>query len=180
MTGTGTGSTADDVTAASAAVEGGMHPSPLEAELQDRLMRALAETENTRQRGERHVAEARMFAVQDFARELLPVADNLRRALASPVPPDGSMANASLLEGVRATERLLTSALARFGVRRLDVMGHQFDPKLHEAMSEVDDASRPAGNIAGVLEDGYVIHDRSLRPARVTVAKARPQRPAAD
>ncbi|NEU15054.1 nucleotide exchange factor GrpE [Methylobacterium sp. BTF04] len=142
------------------------------ATLQDRLMRALAETENVRRRGERNVEDAKKFAVQGLAGALLPISDNLGRAVAAAtVAGAGSAAHASLLEGVRATERMLTGALERFGIHRIPALGMRFDPKAHEAMREVEDATHPAGTVLDVMEDGFTVHDRLLRPARVSVAK---------
>lgn len=144
------------------------------ASLQDRLMRALAETKNVRRRGERGIEDARKFAVQGLARELLPVANNLHRAVAAATGAGaGPAAHASLLDGVGATERMLTSALERFGVRRIPALGTRFNPKAHEAMQDVEDATHPAGTVIDVMEDGFTLHDRLLRPARVVVAKVR-------
>ncbi|WP_027172451.1 nucleotide exchange factor GrpE [Methylobacterium sp. 10] len=146
------------------------------ASLQDRLMRALAETENVRRRGERGIEDARKFAVQDLARELLPVTDNLHRAVAAATATGagaGPTAHASLLEGVGATERMLTSALERFGIRRIPALGMRFDPKAHEAMQEVEDATQTPGTVIDVMEDGFTLYDRLLRPARVVVARVR-------
>ena len=143
------------------------------ASLQDRLMRALAETENVRRRGERRVEDARKFAVQGLAGALLPVADNLGRAVAEATAGRGigPAAHASLLEGVGATERMLTGALERFGIHRIPALGMRFDPKAHEAMREIEDATHPPGTVIDVMEDGFTLHDRLLRPARVSVAK---------
>jgi molecular chaperone GrpE len=143
--------------------------------LRDRLMRALADTENVRRRAERTAQEARQFANTDFAREVLAVADNLQRALtaAEQQAADGA-ADASLIEGVRATQRILERILSRSGVRRIDAQGAPFDPALHEAMMELDDASHEPGTVARVMEDGYTMHDRLLRPARVAVTARRP------
>jgi molecular chaperone GrpE len=143
------------------------------ASLQDRLMRALAETENVRRRGERSVEDARKFGVQGLAGALLPIADNLGRAIAAAtgVQGGGPSAHASLLEGVGATERMLTGALERFGIRRIPALGMRFDPKAHEAMQEIEDATQPPGTVIDVMEEGFTLHDRLLRPARVIVAK---------
>ncbi|NEU14968.1 nucleotide exchange factor GrpE [Methylobacterium sp. BTF04] len=151
-------------------------PAALQAEntsLQDRLMRALAETENVRRRGERGIEDARKFAVQGLAAALLPVADNLGRAVAAAKGAQGSgpAAHASLLEGVDATERMLTAALERFGIHRMPALGTPFDPKAHEAMREIEDATHTPGTVVDVMEDGFTLHDRLLRPARVSVAK---------
>lgn len=144
------------------------------AALQDRALRALAEAENTRRRAERSLQEERQFAVTGLARELLPVLDNLHRAIVASkqAPSQG----ASLIDGVRATERLLMGVLQRVGVQRVDALGAPFDPSRHEAMMEVDDPSTAPGAVADVMEDGYLIHGRLLRPARVTVARRGPSR----
>jgi molecular chaperone GrpE len=142
------------------------------ASLRDRLLRALADAENVRRRAERAAAEARQYAIADFAREMLVVADNLQRAIMSAeADPDTDL---SRLEGVRATERVLMATFERFGIRKIDAAGARFDPALHEAIMEVDDDMQPPGTVVEVLEDGYLIHDRLLRPARVVVAKRRP------
>jgi len=146
------------------------------ADLRDRLLRALADGENTRRRGERMAQDARQYAIADFARELLDVADNLRRAIAAAEQQGGENAPESqLLDGIKATERILMATLERFGVRRIEALGTRFDPALHEAVMEVDDPEHEPGTVVQVLEDGYTIHDRLLRPARVAVAKRRAQ-----
>ncbi len=145
------------------------------ASLRDRLMRALAETENTRRQGERRVQDTQQFAIANFAREMLQVVDNLRRALEAGAAnvdagrPDG------LMEGVAATDRILTQILNRFGVREIDALNAPFDPEKHEAVMETDETKRPPGSVVQVLENGYTIHDRLLRPARVVVAKSQQQ-----
>jgi molecular chaperone GrpE len=142
------------------------------AALRDRLLRALAEAENERRRAERTAAEARQYAVADFARELLEVLDNLQRAIAAAEQAAAaSSADQALIDGVRATERMLVALLERFGVRRIEALGRRFDPNLHEALFEVDDDAHPPGTVVQVVEDGYTIHHRLLRPARVVVAK---------
>ncbi|SDR63480.1 molecular chaperone GrpE [Rhizobiales bacterium GAS113] len=156
-----------------------VEPTTLEAEnasLRDRLLRSLADAENTRRRAERSVADARQYAISNFATELLTVVDNLDRALASADDqPQLTPGDAALLDGVRATQRLLMATLERFGVRKIDALGAPFDPALHEAMTEVDDVSRSPRSIVRVLEDGYTIHDRLLRAARVIITKPRPE-----
>jgi len=139
------------------------------AALQDRALRALAEAENTRRRAKRDLEDERQFAVTGLARELLPVLDNLRRAIVASEQP--SSQGASLIDGVRATERLLMGVLQRVGVQRVDALGAPFDPSRHEAMMEVDDPSIAPGAVADVMEEGYVLHDRLLRPARVIVTR---------
>jgi molecular chaperone GrpE len=143
--------------------------------LRDRMLRALAEVENTRRRAERAQHEARQYAVADFARELLPVIDNLGRTIAAAAhraPQAGG--DAALVEGVGAIERLLVHAFQQFGIRRIEAQGAPFNPLLHEAvMEEVSDTQVP-GSVARVLEEGYTLHDRLLRPARVSVARPMP------
>ena len=155
----------------------GQEPVAVEAanaSLRDRLLRALAEVENTRRRAERSVADAREYGISDLAAELLSVVDNLQRAVASADDrTDQTPGDAVLLDGVRATLRQLRATLGRFGVKRIEACGVSFDPNLHEAMAEVEDDSRPPRSVVRVLEDGYMIHDRLLRAARVAVAKRR-------
>jgi molecular chaperone GrpE len=140
--------------------------------LRDRLLRALADAENARRRADRAAADARKFAVADFARELLIVVDNLERTIeATEAKSSVSEESAALLEGVRATLRILQQTLERFGVRRIEALGQPFDPNLHEAIMHVADPSSPPGTVTRVVEPGYTIHDRLLRPARVVVAK---------
>jgi molecular chaperone GrpE len=144
------------------------------ASLRDRMLRALADAENTRRRAERTAQEAGRYAVADFAREMLTVADNLERTLAAAERSthDGA-GDAALIEGVRATQRMLMQALERFGVRKIEALGAPFDPALHEAVFEVDEATHPPGTVVNVVEDGYTIRDRLLRAARVGVSKRR-------
>lgn len=142
------------------------------AALRDRLLRALADAENTRRRAERSAEEVRKYAIADFARELLIVVDNLHRTIVAaesqgPVTPE----SAALIEGVRATLRVLMRTLERFGVRRIEALGVRFDPNVHEAIMEVDDPSQPPGTVTRVVEDGYTINERLLRPARVIVSR---------
>jgi molecular chaperone GrpE len=144
------------------------------ASLKDRLLRALAEAENTRRQASRAADDARKFAIADFARELLIVVDNLQRTIdAADAQGPSTTENAALIEGVQATLRVLLQALERFGVRRIQALGQRFDPNLHEAVMEVDDPAQPPGTVTQVVEPGYTIHDRLLRPARVVVSKRR-------
>jgi molecular chaperone GrpE len=147
----------------------------LEAELaeqKDRLLRALAETENVRRRSQREREDAAKYAVAGFAKELLSVADNLRRALDSlPAEEARDQHTVSLLEGVEATERELLGVFERNGVRRIDPDGERFDHNFHQAIFEAERPGKPAGTIIEVLQPGYVLHDRLLRPAMVGVAK---------
>ncbi len=146
-------------------------------ELKDRLLRTLAEMENLRRRTQREVEDARKFAVTGFARDLLEVSDNLSRALAS-VPQEARQQSdfmKNLVLGVEMTERSLQSAFEKHQVRRVEPQkGEKFDHKLHQAMFEVPTDDLPAGAIAEVIQGGYVIADRLLRPALVGVAKALP------
>ncbi len=153
----------------------------LEAEktdLKDKLLRILADMENLRRRTEREVADARAYAVTNFARDMLNVADNIRRGVES-VPAearaeaDGALK--ALIEGVELTERDLLKTLERHGVRRLDPQGQKFDPNLHQAMFEVPNPDVPNGTVVQVVQTGYVIGDRVLRPALVGVAKGGPK-----
>jgi molecular chaperone GrpE len=144
------------------------------ASLRDRMLRALAEAENTRRRADRTAADASRYAITDFARELLAVADNLQRTLAAAERPGFETGgDTALIEGVRATQRMLMQVLERHGIRKIEALGQPFDPALHEAVLEVDDASHPPGTVIRVVEDGYTIHDRLLRAARVVVSKRR-------
>jgi molecular chaperone GrpE len=146
-----------------------------EAELaatRDKLLRALAEGENMRKRAQRDREDAGKYAAQSFAKDMLDVADNLRRALSSaPAESEWDERTRNLLEGVAATERELQATLERHGIKRLDPHGERFDHNFHQAMFEMDNTGQPAGTIVQVLQPGYVIHDRLLRPAMVAVAK---------
>jgi molecular chaperone GrpE len=142
------------------------------AEAQDRLLRALAETENVRRRAQRERVDAEKYAISRFAEGLLTVADNLRRALDSlPESEAKDDRTRSLLEGVAATERELLAAFERHGLKRVDPKGERFDHNLHQAVFEVENTGRPAGTVVEVLQPGYVLQDRLLRPAMVGVAK---------
>jgi molecular chaperone GrpE len=162
----------DAVPARAAPQPGADATAALQAEnaaLQDRVLRALAEADNTRRRAARDLADERLFAVTGLARALLPVLDNLRRAIVASEQPASQ--DASLVDGVRATERLLIGALAGVGVQRVDARGAPFDPSRHEAMMVVDDPATAPGTVHDVMEEGYFLHDRLLRPARVTVTR---------
>lgn len=151
------------------------------AELKDRLLRALAETENVRRRAQRDREDASKYAVAGFAKDLLSAADNLRRALESlPEAEVKDDRTRSLLEGVAATERELLSVFERHGIRRIDPKGERFDHNFHQAIFEVERSDQPSGTIVEVLQPGYVLHDRLLRPAMVGVVKggSRPTKPA--
>lgn len=154
--------------------------SPREAELEaelaafkDKALRALAEAENTRRRLSADKEEALRYAAAAFAREIVPVADNLRRALdsigAEARAKDRALDN--LAVGVEMVERMLLAAFERVGIKPIEALGQRLDPHRHEVMFEIEDKAKPAGTVIQVLETGYVIHDRLLRAAKVAVAK---------
>jgi len=155
----------------------------LEAELaeqKDRLLRALAETENVRRRAQREREDASKYAVAGFAKDLLSAADNLRRALDSlPEAEVKDERTRSLLEGLAATERELLGVFERHGIRRIDPQGEPFDHNFHQAIFEAEREDQPGGTVVEVLQPGYVLHDRLLRPAMVGVAKGGPKPAAA-
>ncbi len=151
------------------------------AELRDRLTRQLAETENVRRRLEKEKQDANIYALRSFARDLLPVADNLRRALdAVPATARANPDLTGILGGVEVTERELLQVLGRFGVQSVEAIGQKLDPNLHQAMAEVESADQPPGTIVQVFQNGYTIKGQLLRPAMVVVAKAASDAPVAD
>ncbi|HYZ39249.1 MAG TPA: nucleotide exchange factor GrpE [Stellaceae bacterium] len=146
------------------------------AEQKDRLLRALAETENVRRRAQREREDASKYAVAGFAKDLLSAADNLRRALESlPESEVRDERTRSLLAGVEATERELLSVFERHGIKRIDPKGERFDHNLHQAIFEAERPDEPSGTIVEVLQPGYLLHERLLRPAMVGVAKGGPK-----
>jgi molecular chaperone GrpE len=143
-------------------------------ELRDRYLRAVAEVENVRKRAERETADARAYGIAAFAREVLNVADHLGRVVEAVGPETRASADGTLkalVEGVELTERELQKALVQHGVRRLDPKGEKFDPNFHQAMFEVPDESVAPGTVAQVIQPGYAIGERILRPALVGIAK---------
>jgi len=153
------------------------------AETKDRLLRTLADMDNMRKRTEREVADARVYGISNFARDILGVADNMHRAMAA--LDDELRAKADepakvLLEGVELTERELMNVLEKHGVKRIEPLGQKFDPNRHQAMYEIEDASVPAGTVIQVMQAGYLIGDRMLRPALVAVAKGGGKAPPAN
>ena len=144
------------------------------AEARDKMLRTLAEMENLRQRTRREVADAKTYGITGFARDVLEIADNLQRALDA-VPAEARAAAdpglKALIEGVELTERSLLNALEKNGVRKFDPYGEKFDPNFQQAMFEVPDASVPSGTVVQVVQAGYMIADRVLRPALVGVSK---------
>lgn len=147
-------------------------------ELRDKLLRTLAEMENLRRRHSRELEDARKYAMAGFARDILDVADNMRRALAA-VPDEAREQNEllrNLLEGVELTERTLASAFDKHGVTKVaPERGEKFDHNRHQAMFEVPTADLPPGHVADVMQTGWVLSDRLLRPAMVGVTKAAPK-----
>jgi molecular chaperone GrpE len=152
------------------------------ADTKDRLLRTLAEMENLRKRTEREVADARAYGISAFARDILTVADNMHRAMAALDDELRAKADTSLkalLDGVELTERELLNVLEKHGVKRIDPLGQKFDPNRHQAMYEIEDASVPAGSVLQVVQAGYLIGERVLRPALVAVSKGGPKAQAA-
>ncbi len=149
-------------------------PVALAAELKDKLLRTLAEMENLRKRTEREVTDSRLYGIASFARDMLGVADNMRRALDAVSPELRASAEPgvkALLDGVELTEREFLKVLEKNGVRQFTPRGEKFDPNVHQAMFEVPDPSVPAGSVVEVVQPGYMIGERVLRPALVGVSK---------
>src|SRR5437763_7738925 len=180
-----------DAAAPETAKSGAATPDPVAeltkeaAELKDRLLRTLADMENLRRRTDREVADARVYGVTNFARDILAVADNMERAMKALDDEIREKADAgvkALLDGVELTERELIKVMEKHGVRKIEPMGQKFDPNLHQAMFELPDPSVPAGTVVQVMQPGYKIGERVLRPALVGVSKGGPkaQPPAAD
>jgi molecular chaperone GrpE len=143
------------------------------AKLKDQALRAMAETENIRRRSEREREDTAKFAISSFAKSLLDAADNMRRAIDA-VPAEAveqDQALATLMDGVAATERQLLAAFERNGVTRIEPVGEVFDPNFHQAMFELPGSGKPAGTIVQVIQPGYVLQGRLLRPAMVSVAR---------
>ena len=144
-------------------------------DFKDRMLRALAEMENLRKRTEREVADARTYGVTSFARDVLQVADNMHRALdaiGDELRETADSKVTALLEGIDLTERELTKVLEKHGVKMFSPLGEKFDPNFHQAMYEVPDPSAAPGTVAQVIQAGYLIGERVLRPAMVAVVKA--------
>jgi molecular chaperone GrpE len=152
------------------------------AEARDKMLRTLAEMENLRKRTSREVADARTYGITGFARDVLDIADNLQRALDA-LPAEARDAAdpglKALIEGVELTERSLLNTLEKNGVKKFDPSGSKFDPNFHQAMYEVPDPSVPAGTVVQVMQSGFMIGERILRPALVGVSKGGAKAPAA-
>jgi molecular chaperone GrpE len=152
------------------------------ADLRDKLLRTLAEMENLRRRTEREVGDARTYGIANFARDVLGVADNMRRALdaaGTELRESTDDKTRALIDGVDLTERELLKVLEKHGVKRLDPQGEKFDPNFHQAMFELPDPNAVPGTVVQVMQAGYKLGERVLRPALVGVAKA-PPKPVAD
>jgi len=150
------------------------------AEYKDKLLRTLAEMENLRKRTEREVADARLYGNAGFARDVLAVADNMHRALETIDAELREHYNAKLkglVEGVELTERELLKVLEKHGVKKFSPAGERFDPNVHQAMYEVENPELPASHVAEVIQAGYMLGERVLRPALVAVVKAAPKAP---
>lgn len=177
---------AEDIQAAAPEQPAEEAVSPREAELaaeigrlRNEVLYAKAETENVRRRLEQQAEDRGKYAVSSFAKDVLSVADNLRRALDA-VPPaarEGNDIANTLTVGVEMTERELLTTLERYGIRQVPAMGARFDPNLHQAMMEVEDTTQPEGTVVMVMQQGYQIADRLLRPALVGIAKGGPKAP---
>jgi len=144
------------------------------AELKDKLLRTLAEMENLRKRTEREIADVRAYGNAAFARDVLGVADNMGRALeaaSGELHETTDPATKALVEGVELTARELDKVLEKYGIRKFEPQGEKFDPNIHQAMFEVPDAAVPAGHVAQVVQAGYMIGERVLRPALVGISK---------
>ena len=153
------------------------------AELKDRHLRTLAEMENLRRRTEREVADARTYGIANFARDILAVADNMDRALQAldaEIREKAEPGVKALLDGVELTERELIKVMEKHGIAKLEPQGQKFDPNLHQAMFELPDPSVPAGTVVQVVQPGYTIGERVLRPALVGVSKGGPKAQAAE
>jgi molecular chaperone GrpE len=145
------------------------------AEWKDRVLRTLAEMENLRRRTEREVADARAYGVANFARDVLVVSDNMSRALqsvAADLRASTDPGIKALIDGLEMTEREVLKTLEKHGVRKFDPLGEKFDPNLHQAMYEIPNDSMPSGSVAQVVQSGFMIGDRVLRPAMVGVTKS--------
>ena len=151
------------------------------ADLRDKVLRTLAEMENLRQRTRREVADSKMYGITGFARDVLDIADSLQRTLDSVPAETRESADPllkALIEGVELTERSLLNALEKNGVKKFDPLGEKFNPNFQQAMYEVPDASVPAGTVVQVVQAGYTIGERVLRPALVAVSKGGAKTPA--
>ncbi len=141
------------------------------AEMKDRALREMADAENTRRRAQKEREDTSKYAVATFAKEMLGIADNFRRALDSAPGDNLDPAVKNLITGIDATERQMEATFERFGIKKIEPVGQPFDPNFHQVMMEIDTTDYPAGTVVKVLQAGYMIHDRLLREALVAVAK---------
>jgi molecular chaperone GrpE len=155
-------------------------PDPIEAlkaenqDMRDKLLRTIAEMENLRKRTEREISDTRSYAIAGFARDMLTATDSLSRALMvlpAEARDSSDATTRSLIEGIEMTEREMQRLLAKHGVKPIEAEGQKFDPHKHQAMFEVPDPSRPEGTVVQVVQAGFAIGDRVLRPAMVGIAK---------
>ena len=177
-------SAAAEAAAAEAPAEAEPTPDPLEllkaenAEIKDKFLRLAAEMDNLRRRTERDIKDAKTYSAAAFARDMLSVSDNLRRAIEA-IPAEvraaGDAGFMALVEGVEMTERAMLGALERHGVKKMEPAGQKFDPNFHQAMFEVPNTEIPNNTVIQVVQDGYTIGDRVLRPAMVGVSKGGPK-----
>lgn len=143
------------------------------AEAKDHMLRAVAEAENTRKRLLREREDVRKYAVSDFAKDLLDFSDNFHRALASiPEETKNDELIRNVLAGIEAMEKELLKTMERHGIQKIEPLDEAFNPNFHEAMFEAPGTGKAAGTIVEIIEPGYILHDRLLRPARVGIAKA--------
>ncbi|MFA5041254.1 MAG: nucleotide exchange factor GrpE [Bdellovibrionales bacterium] len=144
------------------------------AEMKDRVLREMADAENTRRRAQKDREETSKYAISGFAKEILVISDNFHRALEAAPTEHSDPVVKNLIVGIDATERQLLATLERFGIKKIDPLGQVFDPHFHRVMMEIDAPDKPAGTIVQVIQAGYMIHDRLLREASVAVAKGAP------
>jgi len=146
------------------------------SELNDKLLRAMAETENVRRRAQRDKEDASKYGIKNFAFKMIVIADNLRRGLDSVNSKDreNNAAFENIAVGIEMIERELLNVLTQFGIKPMEAIGEKFDPMMHEAMFEIEDAEAPVGTVSQVLEVGYLIYDRTLRAAKVGITKGGP------
>lgn len=142
------------------------------ARLKDDYLRAFAEAENTKKRCQQEIEKNNKFAVANFAKELLGVADNLQRAIEAASKEENNSACESLLKGVELTQNELAKVFDKFNIHKMDIIGQVFDPNFHQVIQEIPDASKPAGTVVAEIQTGYMINDRILREAMVVVTKA--------
>lgn len=164
--------------AAQAAVDGNKQLAELQAkhdEMRDNMMRALADAENTRKRAAKEVEEANKYGTSSLAKDLIIVLENLQRATDTAPQPE-SQGVKDFIEGINLTRKELLNIFERRGIKRVEPKtGEKFDHNLHQAVAQVEDHKVEPGGVLQVIQAGYILHDRLLRPAMVTVSKGAPQ-----